>query len=179
MVAFAMKDYGFITDVRTKINGKRIKSYGVWTGIINRCYNSKNKRYRTYGGSGIYVCEEWKLFSNFKDWYDKNYIDGYEVDKDLSGLGYYGPDSCAFISKAENIRISNINMDYSKARSRVGKKNAMAKDVKYYETFASSKSGFRRICNNQGWDIHMFKEVFSGKINGSRQKLYYYTVKGE
>ena len=35
--------------------------YHVWWDMINRCYNKKTKHYASYGGRGIFVCEEWKI----------------------------------------------------------------------------------------------------------------------
>ena len=32
----------------------------VYYGMLSRCYNSKNKSYKNYGGRGIEVCEEWR-----------------------------------------------------------------------------------------------------------------------
>lgn len=44
---------------------KRSKLYSVWSAMIQRCTNSKNKHYKNYGGRGISVCESWLNFENF------------------------------------------------------------------------------------------------------------------
>jgi len=56
--------------------------YKVWENMINRCYNPRHLVKRpTY--IDCTVCEEWKIFSNFKAWMEtQNYIDR-QLDKDL------------------------------------------------------------------------------------------------
>lgn len=44
---------------------KRAPEYSIWSEMIQRCINPKNKRYRDYGARGITVCEEWLQFINF------------------------------------------------------------------------------------------------------------------
>lgn len=40
--------------------------YGVWLGMIGRCYNQNWKTYDRYGGRGIAVCDRWRhSFENF------------------------------------------------------------------------------------------------------------------
>lgn len=66
----------------------RTPTYYTWEGIIQRCNNSNDDSYYLYGGRGITVCEEWKLFTNFlKDMGEKpnrRSLDRIDNDK-----GYY------------------------------------------------------------------------------------------
>lgn len=74
------------------------KAYRTWRGMLERCYsNNRSERNKTY--SDCSVCNEWRLYSNFKKWFDKNYIEGNYLDKDLlvPGNREYGPDTCCFI----------------------------------------------------------------------------------
>ena len=83
---------------KVKINGKTLKSYSVWSAMLSRCYNSKYQaKFPTY--IGCYVCSEWLSFSNFKIWFDSNYISGWALDKDIlrPGNKEYGPDTCRFV----------------------------------------------------------------------------------
>lgn len=61
------------------------KLYGVWRMMLERCYNPRNKKYRDYGGRGIYVCERWHtvdLFceDNINKWQDGLTLDRIEVN---------------------------------------------------------------------------------------------------
>ena len=55
----------------TSINGKKIKEFETWLGIIRRCYKTcyENKEYnrnKTYYDCS--VSEEWKYYPNFYNW---------------------------------------------------------------------------------------------------------------
>lgn len=39
--------------------------FQIWSQMIMRCTNPRNKQWKDYGGRGIRVCNRWKLFSNF------------------------------------------------------------------------------------------------------------------
>lgn len=45
--------------------GRRSPTYEVWNSMWKRCSNPKHKDYKSYGGRGILVCEEWMRFENF------------------------------------------------------------------------------------------------------------------
>lgn len=40
-------------------------TYKSWRNMLRRCTDTKHPSYANYGGRGITVCDEWKLFSNF------------------------------------------------------------------------------------------------------------------
>lgn len=39
--------------------------FGVWSAMVRRCTNPKDKRYHRYGGRGIQVCDRWLDVNNF------------------------------------------------------------------------------------------------------------------
>src|SRR5579864_6984677 len=41
------------------INRTHTPEYGTWHAMLQRCYNSKNKKFYLYGGRGIRVCRRW------------------------------------------------------------------------------------------------------------------------
>ena len=74
---FRIKDFGFITDCQATYidnRGKRMrfKWSNVWISMINRCYNINDPSYKHYGAKGVYVSDEFKLASVFRDWYLAN-----------------------------------------------------------------------------------------------------------
>ena len=82
-------------------NGKKNIAYSKWTGMLGRCYDGIMDCY-----SDCTVAKEWHNFQNFATWHHENYIDGYELDKDIKirGNRIYGPDTCMYVSQAENLR---------------------------------------------------------------------------
>ena len=89
----------------TYIKGrKHPKVYEVWNTMIARCFSEKEKlRLPTY--RNVTCCEEWKKFSNFKRWFDENYVHGYELDKDILAPGnlIYSPETCVFVPRFLNV----------------------------------------------------------------------------
>ena len=95
--------YGVGTrDLPSQVNGKRIKSYVLWINILRRCYDTES--HPTY--HDVTVCEEWLLYSNFHAWCNGNYVEGFQVDKDLKGGKVYGPETCIMLPKKLNILLA-------------------------------------------------------------------------
>lgn len=79
------------------------KSKQVWQRMKNRCYDrSWHDRHTTYIGCS--VCDEWKVFANFEEWFNKHYIEGWALDKDIlvKGNKVYSPDTCCFVPQDIN-----------------------------------------------------------------------------
>lgn len=74
--------------------------YCTWQRMLDRCYSNKAKD--SY--IGTVVCDEWKYYSKFKEWYLINYKEGYQLDKDIIGGSkkIYSPETCAFVPKELN-----------------------------------------------------------------------------
>lgn len=91
----------------------------VWLNMLQRSYYMNNK------GS---VSNDWHNFQNFAKHYDKFYIDGYQLDKDL--LFYkneqYSSDKCIYVP-------SKINSLF-----RTVKSNGLPYGVMHYKNFYSS-----------------------------------------
>lgn len=83
---------------QVRVNGEFIQSYNVWKDMIRRCYDEgRLKRHPTY--KGVSVCEEWKYFSKFKEWFDEHYVEGWHLDKDVlcNDKKQYSPSNCCFL----------------------------------------------------------------------------------
>jgi hypothetical protein len=79
------------------------KLYNSWKSIFSRCYSpSSLKKRPTYNGCTI--SEEWHLLSNYKSWYEENYVEGWQIDKDLlfPRNKIYSAETCLFIPLAIN-----------------------------------------------------------------------------
>ena len=84
---------------------KRI--YRVWTDILERCYGKRQSdKMRSYYGCTI--CKEWESFLSFRKWYENNYIEGCNIDKDLfsNGEKIYSPDTCCFVPQEINLLLN-------------------------------------------------------------------------
>lgn len=85
---------------------KTDRSYNVWQHLIKRCYSKNIKRpYK-----GCTVCDEWKLYSNFKKFYDDNCKnDSFHLDKDIlvQGNKIYSPNTCLFVPEEINDSIKS------------------------------------------------------------------------
>ena len=94
------------------VKGNHIKSYIQWKSMLSRCYDPKiHKIEPSY--IKCEVCEEWKLFSNFKKWFDENYVEGYQLDKDIlfKGNKIYSQNTCCFVPQEVNKLFTNRKND--------------------------------------------------------------------
>lgn len=89
---------------------------GIYNGMLDRCYDTKSKNYRLYGGKGVKVCDEWKSsFDKFKTWALANgYEETLSIDR-IDGNGNYEPSNCRWATMKQqqnnrcNNRVFNLN----------------------------------------------------------------------
>jgi hypothetical protein len=118
---------GCIGESCTSKNGKVKQSYFIWRGMLRRCYDL-NDRSDTYYGK-ITVCDEWLVFAVFEKWFEDHYIDGFDLDKDLTVFGSktYSPTTCSFIPTRINCLIGK------KERSKACKYPDLPTGVSYHK----------------------------------------------
>lgn len=181
------KLYGVgVNDIEGTISykGKLFKFYEVWMAMFNRCYNKKfQEREQTY--IGCTICDEWKSLSNFKKWFDENYTEGYELDKDLLGNGskIYSPSTCCFVPKEINALTTNKKKNKSKFGVGVYKKGeifcaSISKDkeslyIGSFKTEEEARSAYikeRRKYIIEVADKYYNGEAISGEIRDALKK---------
>lgn len=90
---------------QTKINNKHIKEYVAWSGMLERCFDSKYKENRP-AYEQVTCCDEWLLFENFYEWLhiQKNFNqwsngERWALDKDIliKGNKIYSPETCCLV----------------------------------------------------------------------------------
>jgi len=93
----------------TKHGLHKHKLYGIYHGMLQRCYNPKSQRYKYYGSSGISVCADWKdSFEAFYEWAIHNgWKEGLSIDR-IDSAEDYCPENCEWVTVSENSRRMNV-----------------------------------------------------------------------
>ncbi len=141
------------------INSQATYKYKCWRAIFIRCYDEYSlNKHPTYRGCEI--CEDWFNFQIFGDWFDANYVDGWELDKDIlhKGNKLYSPDNCCFVP--EEINILFIKSDASRGKHPIG--------VNYHKTHnlyvaRMTKGGERVFLGNYNTSKEAFNAYKSAK----------------
>lgn len=97
----------FGVESRFKHHKANTSIYHLWAGMIQRCTNIKNNRYKDYGGRGITVCDKWLTFEGFyEDMGDR------PKDKSLDRIDNnkgYCKDNCKWSTNKEQSNNTRIN----------------------------------------------------------------------
>ncbi|HSE99828.1 MAG TPA: hypothetical protein VLA48_02940 [Nitrososphaeraceae archaeon] len=95
-------------------HGNSLKAMKTWQNMMQRCYDIKyHEKYPTY--REVTVCEEWKCFQNFAEWFENNYrpefMKGWCLDKDLfsKDIKIYSPFSSCFLPQIINKLITHMH----------------------------------------------------------------------
>ena len=126
------------------INDYKSRLYSIHRTMKTRCNNPNYKDYDKYGGAGITVCDDWNLFSNFKEWAEANgYSDELSLDREDNLLGYY-PGNCRWttqIIQKRNRRMTKkntsgyIGVNFSKSKNKYRAQVTIKKKTKSLGSF--------------------------------------------
>lgn len=83
--------------------------YGIWGGMIARCYDASAIPYKNYGKRGISVCDEWRYsFEVFRDWALSNGYDKRLTIDRINVNGNYEPSNCRWATKEVQSRNQRV-----------------------------------------------------------------------
>ena len=160
------KGYFGVGSYKSWTNGKITKVYKTWNNMLQRCYDEKslgnNPTYK-----GCTVVKEWHNFQVFGKWFDNNYIEGYQIDKDIKvpGNRVYGPDTCTFVTHMENSETASAVSAIF--RTPEGKRIEVYNISKFARENGLSGSGLSNVKNgkrnhHKGWTLWKEEEKQSG-----------------
>jgi hypothetical protein len=99
---------GFIGvgNYKSRNRSNHTKEYDTWCAMLQRCYDDKlHLRHPSY--KECEVIQEWHNFQNFAKWFGENYIETYQLDKDLlvKDNKVYSPKTCCFVPQEINLAL--------------------------------------------------------------------------
>lgn len=82
----------------------------IWRHMMARCYRTKNKDYKYYGGKGITVCDRWHKFANFEaDMMATRPSKDHSLDR-IDNTKGYSPENCKWSTSHEQLRNRSDNV---------------------------------------------------------------------
>lgn len=88
-------------------------TFSHWVNMKTRCLNKNNVKYKSYGGRGINICDEWLSFENFHYWAINN---GFREDLTLERIdvnGNYEPNNCTWITMEQQAKNKRNVVNYT------------------------------------------------------------------
>jgi hypothetical protein len=126
------------------------KEYRIWDSMIRRCHNKNHHAYKSYGGRGIKVCDDWRTFDGFfKDMGEKP--KGMTLERINNDLGY-SKENCAWATVAEQSRNRrSTKLDLEKVDQIKDLIKAGVTQSKIAEQFSVSRSNIGHIAQSSTW----------------------------
>ena len=93
---------------------KMRKPLDTFYNMKHRCYNPKDKRYGSYGGKGIVICNSWlKTPVSFATWSEKNNWESGKHIHRKNKIQGYSPGNCEWLSPNKHRKAHGLNINSS------------------------------------------------------------------
>lgn len=133
-----------------EIHADQLRTHGMadtpphnsWNGMLQRCENPNDPRYRDYGGRGVAVCSEWHDFQGFWNDMADSYSEGLTIDR-IDVNGNYCKENCKWSTQKEqaNNRRNNHLLSFDGTTQTISQW-ADALGIKYDTLFTRIKRGW-------------------------------------
>lgn len=167
---------------KSSINNKKTIYYTAWYNMIKRCYDKDvQEKHPTYIGCS--VSEEWLNFQVFAEWFQQNYKEGFELDKDIlfKGNKIYSPETCCFVPQEINnllLKSKTIRGEYpigvtkkgNKFRARI-KKGSKELHIGLYSSIKEAFDAYKKVKNSyiielaNKWKSDITLETYEALMN--------------
>lgn len=106
-----INDADYLISVKQGDKEWRCPFYTRWKNMLARCYSPAFQRNQPLY-VGCTVDPRWHSFMNFKAWMEQQEHEGKQLDKDrrVAGNKVYGPDTCEFLSRKQNIQARSVTL---------------------------------------------------------------------
>ena len=119
------------------------RAYQAWANMLQRCTNPKHDKFAHYGGRGIMVCDQWRLFEGFFS--DMGACPPKLTLERIDNALGYSPDNCRWASVTDQHKNMRSNRLIT-----IGDKTLCVSE--WAEIYPTSKEMIhRRIA--LGWDL--------------------------
>lgn len=127
-----------------KLRRTTTPGYKSWWGMIMRCTNPRNRKYRLYGGRGIQICDRWRLsFDAFISDMGPRPSPKHSIDR-IDNDGNYEPGNCRWATMKEQ------NLNKQRTRYLVVDGTRVPVSLAADAAGLSRNTVFTRLANGEG-----------------------------